>query len=180
MKLSGVQVLGPSSLRSTGWALPDRGAGISRAVLSDENLIGTMFGNFTSSALYPRAAVKLAELAERLPVGKRKGCHSKSQAEINDLLVSLGREGKRVVRLKSGDPLIFGRAGEEIDHLKARGIPVTVIPGITAALGVLQLRGFWVCQMHRRRFAACSASNERVVAFAIHHGVATGGAGWAV
>ena len=66
LKLSGVQVLGPSALRSTGWALPDRGAGISRAVLSDENLIGTMFGNFTSSALYPRAAVKLAELAERV------------------------------------------------------------------------------------------------------------------
>ena len=72
LKLSGVQVLGPSALRSTGWALPERGTGISRAVLSDENLIGTMFGNFTSSALYPRAAVKLAELAERLPVAPRE------------------------------------------------------------------------------------------------------------
>ncbi|MER8608564.1 SAM-dependent methyltransferase, partial [Mesorhizobium sp. M1233] len=60
-------------------------------------------------ALVPEAIVAMGRRdAERLPVGKRKGCHSKSQAEINALLVELGHAGKRVVRLKSGDPLVFG------------------------------------------------------------------------
>jgi uroporphyrin-III C-methyltransferase/precorrin-2 dehydrogenase/sirohydrochlorin ferrochelatase len=66
-------------------------------------------------ALVPETVVALGRRdAERISVGKRKGCHSKSQNDINDLLVRLGRGGKRVVRLKSGDPLIFGRAGEEM------------------------------------------------------------------
>ncbi len=62
-------------------------------------------------ALVPQAIVDMGRRdAERLSVGKRKGCHSKSQEEINDLLVDLGRQGQRVVRLKSGDPLVYGRA----------------------------------------------------------------------
>jgi len=85
-------------------------------------------------ALVPEAVVAMGRRdAERLPVGKRKGCHSKSQAEINDLLVSLGRNGKRVVRLKSGDPLVFGRAGEEMQALRDAGISYEVVPGVTAA-----------------------------------------------
>jgi uroporphyrin-III C-methyltransferase/precorrin-2 dehydrogenase/sirohydrochlorin ferrochelatase len=85
-------------------------------------------------ALVPEAVVAMGRRdAERLPVGKRKGCHSKSQAEINDLLVALGREGKRVVRLKSGDPLVFGRAGEEMQALRDAGISYEVVPGVTAA-----------------------------------------------
>lgn len=71
--------------------------------------------------------------AQLISVAKAKGRHSKTQAEINALLVSLAREGKTVVRLKGGDPLVFGRGGEEIDLLRASGIPVDVIPGITAA-----------------------------------------------
>jgi len=71
--------------------------------------------------------------AERFSVGKRKGCHSKSQDEINDLLVELGRAGKRVVRLKSGDPLIYGRAGEEMAALRDAGIAYEIVPGITSA-----------------------------------------------
>ncbi|TIX52939.1 MAG: uroporphyrinogen-III C-methyltransferase, partial [Mesorhizobium sp.] len=60
-------------------------------------------------ALVPETIVAMGRRdAERLPVGKRKGCHTKSQAEINALLIELGRDGKRVVRLKSGDPLVFG------------------------------------------------------------------------
>jgi uroporphyrin-III C-methyltransferase/precorrin-2 dehydrogenase/sirohydrochlorin ferrochelatase len=71
--------------------------------------------------------------AEFVPVGKAKGRHSKSQAEINALLVQLARAGKTVVRLKGGDPSIFGRGGEEVELLRASGIDVEVIPGITAA-----------------------------------------------
>lgn len=85
-------------------------------------------------ALVPQAIVDMGRRdAERLSVGKRKGCHSKSQEEINDLLVELGRQGKRVVRLKSGDPLVYGRAGEEMAALRAAGITYEVVPGITSA-----------------------------------------------
>ena len=86
-------------------------------------------------ALVPEAVIAMGRRdAERLAVGKRKGCHTKSQAEINVLLVSLAREGKRVVRLKSGDPLVFGRAGEEMQALRDAGIAYEVVPGVTAAL----------------------------------------------
>ncbi|MDQ0322821.1 uroporphyrin-III C-methyltransferase/precorrin-2 dehydrogenase/sirohydrochlorin ferrochelatase [Pararhizobium capsulatum DSM 1112] len=71
--------------------------------------------------------------AKRMLVGKRGGRESCRQEDINDMMVKLAKAGKRVVRLKSGDPMIFGRAGEEIAHLQGEGIPVDVIPGITAA-----------------------------------------------
>lgn len=85
-------------------------------------------------ALVPQAIVDMGRRdAERLSVGKRKNCHSKSQDEINRLLVDLGRQGKRVVRLKSGDPLIYGRAGEEMAALRDAGIAYEIVPGITSA-----------------------------------------------
>ena len=71
--------------------------------------------------------------AQRLNVGKRGYKPSCTQEDITAMLVSLAREGKRVVRLKGGDPMIFGRAGEEIAALKAAGVDVEVIPGVTAA-----------------------------------------------
>jgi uroporphyrin-III C-methyltransferase / precorrin-2 dehydrogenase / sirohydrochlorin ferrochelatase len=73
--------------------------------------------------------------AERIPVGKAKGRHSHSQSEINALVAAHARAGRRVVRLKGGDPFIFGRGGEELEYLRARGIVVEVVPGISAALG---------------------------------------------
>jgi len=85
-------------------------------------------------ALVPEAVVAMGRRdAERLPVGKRQGCHSKSQAEINRLLVSLAEEGRQVVRLKSGDPLVFGRAGEEMQALRDAGISFELVPGVTSA-----------------------------------------------
>ncbi len=71
--------------------------------------------------------------AELVSVAKARGRHSKTQAEINALIVAYARAGKTVVRLKGGDPLVFGRGGEEIDTLRASGIEVVVIPGVTAA-----------------------------------------------
>lgn len=68
-------------------------------------------------------------------VGKRENIHTLSQDGINELLVSLGREGRDVVRLKGGDPFVFGRGGEEVEVLERAGIPWSAIPGITSAIG---------------------------------------------
>lgn len=72
--------------------------------------------------------------AQVVNVGKRCGKKSISQEEINSLLVGYAMDGKAVIRLKSGDPSIFGRAGEELDYLREAGIDVEIVPGITASL----------------------------------------------
>lgn len=73
--------------------------------------------------------------ADRVSVGKSKGNHSVPQDQIHELLIRSAREGKRVVRLKGGDPFIFGRGGEELDAVEAAGVTAFVVPGISSALG---------------------------------------------
>ncbi|VVB97682.1 S-adenosyl-L-methionine-dependent uroporphyrinogen III methyltransferase [uncultured archaeon] len=78
----------------------------------------------------------LPESAEKIDVGKYAGDHKLSQWQINELLVKRAKEGKTVVRLKGGDPYLFGRGGEEAQTLAQEGIEVEVVPGITSAIAV--------------------------------------------
>jgi uroporphyrin-III C-methyltransferase/precorrin-2 dehydrogenase/sirohydrochlorin ferrochelatase len=85
--------------------------------------------------LVPAGVIEMGRRdAERISVGKKSGHHSFTQAQINTLIVRLAREGKRVARLKGGDPMVFGRAGEELAALRKAGIAYHIVPGITSAL----------------------------------------------
>lgn len=85
-------------------------------------------------ALVPQEVISMGRRdAERISVGKRKGAHEVTQVEIEDILVREARAGRRVVRLKSGDPMVFGRVGEEMAALSAAGIAYEIVPGVTAA-----------------------------------------------
>lgn len=99
-------------------------------VLVYDNLVGAAVVDYASPG------------AERIYVGKSAGRHTLPQEEINQLLLAKVRTGKRVVRLKGGDPFVFGRGGEEMDLLLENGVAVEIVPGITAALGAAASFGF--------------------------------------
>jgi uroporphyrinogen III methyltransferase / synthase len=100
-------------------------------------------------ALIPMELIaSLPDTIERYYVGKRSGKHSLPQSKINELLASLAKRGLTVVRLKGGDPAIFGRCGEEAEFLAGAGIPVITIPGVTAASAVAAISGFSLTHRH--------------------------------
>jgi uroporphyrinogen III methyltransferase/synthase len=100
-------------------------------------------------ALIPMELIaSLPERVERHYVGKRSGKHSLPQSKINELLANLAKRGLSVVRLKGGDPSIFGRCGEEADYLTGEGIPVVTIPGVTAASAAAAMSGFSLTKRH--------------------------------
>jgi uroporphyrin-III C-methyltransferase/precorrin-2 dehydrogenase/sirohydrochlorin ferrochelatase len=99
--------------------------------------------------LVPQAVLARARRdAEIVPVGKRKGRPSWAQADIDAELVRRVRSGQTVVRLKAGDPFVFGRGGEQVDALRAAGLAYTIVPGITAALGCAASAGIPLTHRH--------------------------------
>ncbi len=89
----------------------------------------------------PEILALLPEHCERICVGKRASRHTMPQAEINRLIVEHARTGQRIVRLKGGDPFLFGRGGEELQELAEAGIMCEIVPGITAAIGAAAATG---------------------------------------
>src|SRR5688572_11793797 len=92
-------------------------------------------------ALVDDRVLRIARRAQRFFVGKRAGRHALAQTEIHALMIRAARRGRRIVRLKGGDPFVFGRGGEEALALKAAGIPFDIVPGISSAIAAPSAAG---------------------------------------
>lgn len=97
-------------------------------------------------ALVNEELLQYAANAEIIFVGKRFGCHAYSQDQINELIVSMAKRFGHVVRLKGGDPFVFGRGSEEIDYVRKFGLETAIVPGISSALGVPASNGISLTQ----------------------------------
>lgn len=106
-----------------------------------ERLLGEATIVFIDALVGPGVVELIPAHVRRVNVGKRSGRHSKPQQSINEQLVAAAREGERVVRLKGGDPSVFGRSAEEMAACRAQGVPVHVCPGITAASAAVASAG---------------------------------------
>src|SRR5881628_4085111 len=121
-------------------------------------------------ALVDPRVLTFAKQAQRFFVGKRAGRHAISQPAIHALMIRAARKGKRVVRLKGGDPFVFGRGGEEALALRAAGVPFDVVPGVTSAIAAPALAGIPVT--HRglaSSFFVVSGHDEESFATSIQH-----------
>ena len=92
-------------------------------------------------SLTDKLLLEYADNAEKICVGKRAGKHSEKQENINEILITKANEGKTVVRLKGGDPFVFGRGGEEVQALQSHNIHYEVIHGISSAIAVPEIAG---------------------------------------
>lgn len=119
-------------------------------------------------ALVDERVVALARRAKRFFVGKRAGRHALSQEEIQHLLISQARRGRRVVRLKGGDPFVFGRGGEEAQALECAGIAYDVVPGVSSAIAAPASAGIPVTHRdHASGFLVISGHDREVFASTI-------------
>ena len=119
-------------------------------------------------ALVDQRILKIARRAQRFFVGKRAGRHALSQEDIHAVMIRAAKRGRRVVRLKGGDPFVFGRGGEEALALRAAGVPFDVVPGVTSAFAAPAAAGIPVT--HRGLSAAVlvvSGHDEEVFASAV-------------
>ncbi len=120
-------------------------------------------------ALVDDRVVGLARRAQRFYVGKRAGRHALSQQEIQAVLVSQAKRGRRVVRLKGGDPFVFGRGGEEAQALERAGIPYDVVPGVSSAIAAPASAGIPVTHRdHASAFFVVSGHDAAVFTASIH------------
>jgi len=119
-------------------------------------------------ALIDERILRFARRAQRFFVGKRAGRHQLTQSAIHALMIRAARRGRQVVRLKGGDPFVFGRGGEEALALRAAGVPFDVVPGVTSAVAAPALAGIPVT--HRglaSAFLVVSGHDEEAFASAI-------------
>lgn len=112
-------------------------------------------------ALIDRSLLDINLRAEKIDVGKRGGNHTMSQEGINALLCKLAAEGKKVVRLKGGDPFLFGRGAEEAEALRDAGQDVHVVPGISSAISVPELCGIPVTHRDHASMVTFVTGHER-------------------